>query len=243
MKIEKIEGIIISDVNFKESSKILNVYTKEYGLIGVISKGCRNLKSSLRSVSSKLTYGIFNIYYKEQGLSTLISVDIIDPFINIKKDLSKIGFATYLIDLTNQVLKEATNKAIFDILISALKKINDGFDPIIITNIAELKYLNFLGVMPVIDCCCNCGSSKNIITINGDAGGYLCTNCYKNEYIVDPKTIKLIRMFNYVDISKIKELNISDKNKNEINKFLEDYYDRYTGLYLKSKDFLKQLRN
>ena len=50
-------------------------------------------------------------------------------------------------------------------------------------------------------------------------------------------------MFNYVDISKIRELNISDKNKNEINKFLEDYYDRYTGLYLKSKDFLKQLRN
>ncbi len=243
MKIEKIEGIIISDVNFKESSKILNVYTKDHGLIGIISKGCRNLKSSLRSVSSKLTYGIFNVYYKEQGLSTLISVDIIDPFINIKKDLSKIGFATYLIDLTNQVLKEANNEAIFDILISTLKKINDGFDPIIITNIAELKYLNFLGVMPVIDCCCNCGSNKDIITINGDAGGYLCKNCYKNEYIVDQKTIKLIRMFNYVDISKIRELNISDKNKNEINKFLEDYYDRYTGLYLKSKDFLKQLRN
>ena len=59
---------------------------------------------------------------------------------------------------------------------------------------------------------------------------------------MDEKTIKLIRMFNYVDISKIKELNIADKNKNEINKFLENYYDRYTGIYLKSKDFLTQLR-
>ena len=26
------------------------------------------------------------------------------------------------------------------------------------------------------------------------------------------------------------------------NKFLENYYDRYTGIYLKSKDFLTQLR-
>lgn len=243
MKIEKVMGIVIGDVNFKESSKILNVYTKEHGLIGVISKGCRNLKSSLRSVSSKLTYGYFNIYYKEQGLSTLISVDLIDEFINIKKDLGKIGFATYLIDLTSQVLKESDNILIFDILSSALKKINEGFDKSVITNIVELKYLNFLGVLPVLDCCSVCGNDKNIITINGDAGGYLCKNCYKNEYIVDAKTIKLIRMFNYVDISKIKELNILDKNKNEINKFLEDYYDRYTGLYLKSKDFLKQLRN
>ena len=32
-------------------------------------------------------------------------------------------------------------------------------------------------------------------------------------------------MFNYVDISKIKELNILDTPKTEINKFLEDYYE------------------
>ena len=27
----------------------------------------------------------------------------------------------------------------------------------------------------------------------------------------------------------------------EINKFLDEYYDKYTGLYLKSKDFLKNI--
>ena len=64
MKIEKVTGIVLSDTNYSESSKILNVLTKEHGKIGIISKGCRNLKSSLRSVSSKLTYGYFNIYYK-----------------------------------------------------------------------------------------------------------------------------------------------------------------------------------
>ena len=49
-------------------------------------------------------------------------------------------------------------------------------------------------------------------------------------------------MFDFLDISKIKELNILDKNKKEINKFLEDYYTKYTGLYLKSKDFLSQIK-
>ena len=241
MKIEKVKGIVLSDTNYSESSKILNVYTQEHGKIGIISKGCRNLKSSLRSVSSKLTYGYFNIYYKDNGLSTLISVDVLNDFLHIKKDLEMIGCATYLIDLSNQVLKEDYD--IFDILVDSLEKINDGFDPLIITNIVELKYLDYLGVTPVLDCCSSCGSDKNIITISSDHGGYLCKNCYTNEYIVDDKTIKLIRMFRYVDIKKIKELNIQDKNKTEINKFLEGYYSRYTGLYLKSKDFLKQVRN
>ncbi len=242
MKIEKVIGIVLSDTNYSESSKILNVLTKEHGKIGIISKGCRNLKSSLRSVSSKLTYGYFNIYYKQEGLSVLISVDIINDFSNIKQDLFKIGYATFLSDLTNQVLKETSSNEIFDLFINGLIKINDDFDPMIITNIIELKYLNYLGVMPILDCCSVCGSNKKIVTISSFAGGYLCVNCYKNEYIVDEKTIKLLRMFCYVDISKIKELNILPKNKNEINKFLENYYDRYTGIYLKSKDFLTQLR-
>lgn len=242
MKIEKVTGIVLSDTNYSESSKILNVLTKEHGKIGIISKGCRNLKSSLRSVSSKLTYGYFNIYYKQEGLSVLISVDIINDFSNIKQDLFKIGYATFLSDLTNQVLKETSSNEIFDLFINGLIKINDDFDPMIITNIIELKYLNYLGVMPILDCCSVCGSDKKIVTISSFAGGYLCVNCYKNEYIVDEKTVKLLRMFSYVDISKIKELNILPKNKNEINKFLENYYDRYTGIYLKSKDFLTQLR-
>lgn len=242
MKIEKVTGIVLSDTNYSESSKILNVLTKEHGKIGIISKGCRNLKSSLRSVSSKLTYGYFNIYYKQEGLSVLVSVDIINDFSNIKQDLFKIGYATFLSDLTNQVLKETSSNEIFDLFINGLIKINDDFDPMIITNIIELKYLNYLGVMPILDCCSVCGSNKKIVTISSFAGGYLCVNCYKNEYIVDEKTVKLLRMFSYVDISKIKELNILPKNKNEINKFLENYYDRYTGIYLKSKDFLTQLR-
>ena len=52
----------------------------------------------------------------------------------------------------------------------------------------------------------------------------------------------LLRMYYYVDISKIKVFNIKDKNRTEINNFLENYYSRYTGVYLKSKNFLNQVR-
>ena len=55
------------------------------------------------------------------------------------------------------------------------------------------------------------------------------------------KTIKLIRMFYYVEIDKISKLDISKQSEMEINNFLTDYYDRYTGIYLKTKDFIKNL--
>jgi len=237
--IKKVEGIVYTSKDYSETSKIVNILTKD-GIISLIAKGSRNLKSQLRCVNEKLTYGTFNIYYKEDKLSTLSSVDIIDNFKNIKKDITKISYASYLLELATQVMKHSNNSGVYDLLINGLIKINEGYDPLVIMNIIELKYLSYLGVMPVLDSCCKCGS-KTIKTLSGSAGGYICERCYINEEIVSEKTIKLIRMFCYVDISKILNIDINNKIKNEINNFIDDYYDRYTGLYLKSKIFLKNL--
>ncbi|MBR2708115.1 MAG: DNA repair protein RecO [Bacilli bacterium] len=242
MKLEEVEGIIASETNYGESSKIINVITKDKGLIGIMAKGCKNIKSPLRSVTSKLTYGKFIIYYKEGKLSTLKEVSIINSFKNLKKDIAGISYAAYLLELSEGVLKQSKNKKIFDLLINSLVKIDEGYDPLVIMNILELKYLDFLGVMPVLDECAMCGSKHAIVTLSSYRGGYVCENCYTNEKKVSDKTIKLIRMFYYVDISKITKLDISSSSKNEINIFLDDYYSRYTGLYLKSKKFIQNLQ-
>lgn len=241
MKIEEVEGIVLGETNYSESSKILNILTKEYGLIGVMSKGSRNLKSKLRAVSRKLIYGKFHIYYKEKGLSTLIGVDVISSFNNIITDLEKVSYASYIIDLTNQVLKQNEDEHIYDLLIETLLKMEEGLSSLILTDILELKLLEYLGVSPNLDGCSICGSNKDIITLSSTAGGYLCRNCYHDEGIISDKAIKLIRMFYYVDIASITKLSVSSEVLKEINFFLDDYYDRYTGLYLKSKKFLKQL--
>jgi DNA repair protein RecO (recombination protein O) len=241
MKIESIEGIVLSETNYSESSKILNVLTKEHGLIGIMSKGCRNMKSKLRAASRKLIYGTFHIYYKENGLSTLIGVDIINSFSNTMMDLEKISYASFILELSNQVVKQTEESEVFDLLKDSLIKIEEGLNPMAITNILELKYLDYLGVSPSIDACAHCGSNKQIITLSSDAGGYICRECYQNEPIVSEKTIKMIRMFYYVDINNITKLDVSKEVSSEINRFLDDYYDRFTGLYLKSKDFIKKI--
>lgn len=242
MELIKVCGIITSETPYSETSKILNILTKEYGTIGVIAKGARSIKSKLRSVSTRLTFGYFHIYYKEKGLSTLVNVDIIDNLKNIKTNIENVSYACYLLELVTQVMKHEYNKEIFNLLISSLLKINEGFDNAVITNIIELKMLDYLGVRPIIDECAICGNKTNIITISGDRGGYICKNCRQDEYIVSDKTIKLIRMFYYVDISKISKLKISEKIKYELNMFISTYYDRYTGIYLKSKKFVNDIK-
>ena len=240
MAIKKIEGIVLSETNYSESSKILNIFTKELGIIGVISKGCRKVKSKLRTISNNLTYGDFNLYYKEDGLSTLISCDTKVFFKNILTDITKIGFATYIVELATQTYKQNNDSEIYDLLISSLNKIEEGLDPLIITDILELKYLDYLGIGVNLDSCNLCGSTEDIVTFSCDAGGYVCRNCYTNELVVSSKSIKVLRMFYYVDIDRISKLDLANQTVKEITAFLDDYYDKYSGLYLKSKKFLEQ---
>ena len=239
--IDKIEGIVVGEKAHGETSKIIQILTKEYGVIGVIAKGARGLKSNLRTSTTKLTYGYFYMNYKEGKLSILTNVDVISGFFNIQKDIMKISYASYILDLAEQVMRHNIDDRIFDNLLFSLIKIDEGFDPVIISSILELKCLDYLGVMPILNGCSVCGSKTNLVTLSSDRGGYVCNGCLTTEKIVSEKTMKLIRMFYYVDISKISVLEISNESKKEIHFFLDQYYDRYTGLYLKSKSLLNQL--
>ncbi len=243
MMLEKIDGIVISEQNYGETSKIVNLLTRDYGIIGLMVKGGRSLKSPLRSVSGKLTYGTFNVYYKKDKLSILSDVSVINNFTKIKKDIELISYASYLTDLATQVVRHGRDEDVFDLLIASLSKIEEGFSPAVITNILELKYLDNLGVLPVLDRCVDCGSTDNIVTLSSDRGGYVCANCRTTEPLISSKAIKLIRMYYYVDINKIDNIDVSPEATSEINDFLNNYYERYTGLYLKSKSFLNSLKN
>ena len=238
----KVEGIVIGETNYSESSKILKVFTKEFGIISIMSKGCRNIKSKLRGVSSKLSYANFMIKYKKDGISTLIDADTIDTLRNIVMDIERISYLSYLLDLTDQVYRHSKSDKIYPILISIINKINDEYDPEVLTIIYELKLLEFLGISPNIDSCSICGNTKNIVTISVKDGGFICQDCYRCGKIYNRQIIKLIRMFIYLDINNVTKISLKAETKKELSLFIEEYYDTFSGIYLKSKDFLKNMK-
>ncbi|HOB26381.1 MAG TPA: DNA repair protein RecO [Bacilli bacterium] len=236
-----IRGVVIKEIPFKESSKILNILTCD-GIVGVVSKGCKNIKSNLRNISGKLIYADFIIYYNEDKLSTLKDGTEINHFNNIRSDLTLISYMAYLTELTAQVIKQDNNKDIFDIYINTLLKIENGFNPLVMSNILEIKLLDYLGAPINFNSCIKCGNSKDIITFSADEGGYICSSCHKDELIYDNKVLKMLKLYYYVDINTISDLNISEKTINDINDIISAYYDRFTGVYIHSKEFLKKLK-
>ena len=238
--IKKVIGIVIREIPFKNTSKIITLLTKDYGRVSVIAKGAKQIKSRLRTNTITFTYGDFHMYYKPDGLSTLISVDVEDYFLKLKQDIKVYGYAIYVTDIINQVLREEYDTKLYDLYINTLSKLNSGFNASIITNIFMMQVLDNLGIAPVMDKCVTCGND-DVITFGVDQGGCLCNECLDDTKIISTKSLKLMQMFSYVDMAKITKLDIKDYLAKEINLYIDLYFDKYSGLYLKSKKNLEML--
>ena len=231
----KTKGIVLKETPYSETSKVLNVLTSDYGLIGILSKGCKNMKSKLRGISNKMVYAEFTIKYKETGLSTLTEGNYINSFKNIFNDIKKANYSFYLMDFIYQIASENNNKNLFPLLEQGLIKINDGLSPELVSNIIELKLLKYLGVNLNLSNCVIC-SSHDVFNLDINNGGVICKNCYHEGYLFNNKTIKLLSLMEQLDLSKITNLEITDEAVfMEVNDFLHEYYSTYTGLYLHDK--------
>ena len=61
MVLTEVEGFILSETPYGETSKIINVFTSDYGVIGIMCKGAKSLKSKNRVSTMRLTFAKFNI--------------------------------------------------------------------------------------------------------------------------------------------------------------------------------------
>ena len=239
--IKDIEGIVVSCMDYLESSKIVNLLTND-GSISLIVKGSKKIKNK-NHVIGNMTYAKFNIFYKEGKLSNLNSFDIINNFKNIRINYELINYSSTLINISKRIVNLDNNINIYNILIDALCKIddlyNDNRDNIDTTcyyktifDIVLIKYLKYLGV-PIYPYCIKCGSDK-VYAISSDLS-FICDICYTNEIVKDMKTIKYIKMFDSIDIKKICKINMDLNVINEIHSFVLDYYEKYTGIYIKKE--------
>lgn len=235
----EVEGIVLKVTLYSETSKILHLLTKEYGLISVIAKGASSVKSKLRSVSIPFLYGKFNIIYKKDKMSVLCDGSIIKLFGESQNNLELYAYITYLCELSYDVLRENNNKNIFYILIASLNKIDQGFDYMTMKNIVEFKYLSFLGIEPDLSSCSKCYQDKQIYALDGRNGGYICQDCYSNERRVKENFLKVIKRYQDVNIDEIKEIKIDKEDAMKINLFLKEYYETFSGIYIKSLKFLE----
>jgi DNA repair protein RecO (recombination protein O) len=242
--LQKVEGIIIRTNDYGETNKIITVFTRELGKIGLMARGAKKPSSRLSSISQLFTYGYF-LVQTSKGLGTLQQGESITSMKHIKADIIAMAYASYIVELTDKAMEEKKgNPYLFELLYQTLNYINEGLDIEILTMIYELKMLQVIGLYPHLSSCVNCGRTESVFSFSIQEGGFLCHICSEkdpNRLQISPATVRLLRLFYSFDIKRLGNISVKNETKAELKMVITRFYEEYSGLMLKSKRFLNQL--
>ncbi|MDX6153325.1 DNA repair protein RecO [Marinococcus sp. PL1-022] len=242
--IQKTEGIVLRTASYGESNVVLTVYTREHGKMAMMAKGAKKPSSRLRSISQPFVYGTF-VYYPGKGMRTLSQGDVTDSFRSVREDIVLTSYASYLSELLDKVtVDQERNPYLFELFWQLLRRIDEGEDAEVLIRLFEVKMTAVAGIQPVIDRCVNCGRQEGTFHFSIREAGFLCHLCWEMDpyrFRIQPKTVRLLRTFFYIDVHRIGSVSVSAETKKELKDVLNSYYDSYAGIHLKARRFLEQM--
>ncbi|WP_413308704.1 DNA repair protein RecO [Bacillus sp. 1P10SD] len=242
--LQKCEGIVIRTTDYGETNKIITLFTREWGKVGVMARGAKKPNSRLSSVTQLFTHGYF-LVQRGSGLGSLQQGEIATSLRSIGEDIFLTAYASYIVELTDKCTEEKKpNPFHFELLLQTLNYMNEGYEPDILMNIYEMKMLNVMGLYPVLNQCSVCGSTDGHFSFSIREGGFICHRCLEKDpyhFKLSPATVKLLRLFYYFDLSRLGNISVKAETKAELKNVINAYYEEYSGLHLKTKKFLNSM--
>jgi len=174
-------AIVLKSIKWRDTSKIVTLFTRELGKITVIAKGARQSKSNYQGILESINLLEVVIYLSaSRKLQLLGQTTLEDTFQKIRTDYEKTGYAFALLELTDIFFKEGSVDAIyFDFLIVLLSEVEKITDPRIVFWYYLIKLSSYLGFKPEFDICSIC--NRSIVTEEAGfsfrEGSIICKKC------------------------------------------------------------------
>ncbi len=224
----KTQGIILSEIRFKETSKILNVYTSKLGKISVMAQGAYRPKSNLLATTQPFALAEFqlkagrNFYYINQ-------VDLQDSHYSIRDNMERLTYGFYLLELLDKSTPdEEQNEKLFLLLqkgLQHLSRMEKDYLKFIVAY--ELKYISFIGYRPHLETCVICNNKVDgKIKFSPSLGGVLDSNCIHNDILAKTINTGILSSMNqllYSTFDELVTLNIKEDILFSIHNIMVDY--------------------
>jgi DNA repair protein RecO (recombination protein O) len=234
--IVKTEAIVLRSIDFKESSKIVTFYTRQFGKIAGMVKGARQPKNKYGSSLEPMSYVALVIYKKEgRDVQTISHCDLIKPFRKLYEDLDKMSVGMAMIELVNIVAHEQEqNVELFTLLQRSLSVLNTATrSPQILLYYFEIQLARALGFEPSFVHCVSCKKElKEVVDgclykIHLEKGGLICTKCSAISGHTDTLPADILKIFRLIvssnDLELVLSIDLSEQIENIIQSFLWTY--------------------
>ncbi len=186
MALVRSEGIVLKTYALGDTSRIVVVYTRDFGLTKLVAKGARKAPHRFGFSLEPLSRSRFTYYQKaDRDLHLLSQAETIAPTGSRIQDLTRLAHAQAALELIDRLVwGEEAHADLFDLLAATIESAADAPEAALpaITLAFELQTSSLLGYRPRLDACAGCGRPLSQERLFSPArGGLLCDACARIE--------------------------------------------------------------
>ncbi|NLV91917.1 MAG: DNA repair protein RecO [Firmicutes bacterium] len=245
MGLYRTEGIVLRTKDLGDADKILTIFTADAGKVAVVSKGCRRVRNRLIGVSAPFVH-LRALIFKGKSLDTLSQGEILHSFIDLREDLLKMAYASYLAEVVDQLTAERDPvPQVFQLLLGCFHLLSRGHSPEIVARYFDINVLSLLGYRPQLDVCTQCGANLEQPRLSLTLGGGLCRQCHPQDPAAVPLSlgaVQMLRRFMVTPVERLPVLQVSEEMLQEMERGLRLFMDYRLARPLNSLSWLNTIR-
>jgi len=248
--IRKLEGLVIRSYRMSESSKVVLVYSGQYGKLRLVAKGARRPKSRFGASLEPITQGRYVVYWKEnRELQTLSEGDILQAYPEIKQSFLRTYHAGAVLELVDRMTAdEDRNPMLYSSAIDTLSCMSAVAESSLELPVwyFQLRSASALGYRPHLTGCAGCGSpvSGDRISFCPSLGGVACEACRGPGVELSPATLEFLVRLQVSHPEQVVGLDARHADgaqvRNALRRFLDHHIDGHVRM--RSWGFLDRLR-
>jgi DNA repair protein RecO (recombination protein O) len=243
--LHRIEGIVIRSMDYGESNKIITLFTRDVGKVGVMVRGAKKMNSKHSAITQLFTYGEFVFFKTGTHMGTLNHADILSSHHRLRADLMLTAYSAYMAEMVDRILTDnEPNPYIYEQLRAALDGIEEGKDAQMITHLFEMKMLIQAGYAPNFDQCSSCGTDTNYPRLNIQLGGLVCEHCVSHDpqiITITEGLLKLLRLLARVDLNRLGKVEVKPETKLLLKQVMRAFLDTHIGIQWRSQHVMDQM--
>jgi DNA repair protein RecO (recombination protein O) len=187
---EKAIALVVRGNDWSETSRIVTLFTREFGKIRALAKGGRRLKSSFDVGFDLLTVcRVVFLRKSSGGLDLLTEAHMVETFPALRTNLPSLYAGYYVAELLADGTQDYDpHEALFDFALILLRRLNASPSPnSLAADVSrfELVWLREIGYGPQFDACAVCAGELPVpwppafrVTYSPEAGGVVCPDCF-----------------------------------------------------------------
>ena len=142
-------GIVLREITYKDSSKILTILTSSEGKLTVSAHGAHRKNSKLAAVTGLLVFSEMTLL-KKKDRWTMTEARSVEQFLGLRDDLKLLSLGSYIAELTEAVADEdSPNQELLPLCLNALYALSEKIRaPDFVKPAFELRLMALSGFEP-----------------------------------------------------------------------------------------------